>query len=130
MAIELYIFDCDGVIINSAEDIASAVNVSLKEFGYWQIPLEKVVEFVGDGTEKLLLRALKFSTKNKFNENSAYGKENFQKILDFYLKYYYSHAVEKTSLYAGIKELLRALKEKGKKVCLLTNKPESDFEET
>lgn len=124
MAIELYIFDCDGVIINSAEDIASAVNVSLKEFGYWQIPLEKVVEFVGDGTEKLLLRALKFSTKNKFDENSAYGKENFQKILDFYLKYYYSHAVEKTSLYAGIKELLRALKEKGKKVCLLTNKPE------
>lgn len=124
MAIELYIFDCDGVIINSAEDIASAVNVSLKKFGYWQIPLYKVVEFVGDGTEKLLLRALDFSTKGKFNAESSYGKESFSKILAFYLEYYYSHAVEKTCLYAGIKELLRILKEKGKKVCLLTNKPE------
>lgn len=123
MATEIYVFDCDGVIINSAEDIASAVNVSLKEFGYWQIPLEKVVEFVGDGTELLLLRALKFSTKGKFNENSPYGKESFQKILNFYLEYYYSHAVEKTTLYAGVKELLKLLKSKKKKICLLTNKP-------
>ena len=58
MAIELYIFDCDGVIINSAEDIASAVNVSLKKFGYWQSPLYKVVEFVGDGTESDNLKQL------------------------------------------------------------------------
>ena len=87
MAIELYIFDCDGVIINSAEDIASAVNVSLKKFGYWQIPLYKVVEFVGDGTEKLLLRALDFSTKGKLKAESSYGKESFSKILAFYLEY-------------------------------------------
>ncbi len=124
MAIEVYIFDCDGVIIDSAEDIADSVNASLKRFGYWTVPLEKIKEFVGDGTEKLLLRSLKFSTKNKFDENSPYSKENFEKILKFYLEYYYSHAVEKTHLYAGIKELLRVLKSKGKKVCLLTNKPQ------
>ncbi|WP_178842739.1 HAD hydrolase-like protein [uncultured Treponema sp.] len=123
MATEIYVFDCDGVVINSAEDIASAVNVSLKQFGYWQIPLQNVVEFVGDGTEMLLLRALKFSTKGKFDENSPYGRESFRKILDFYLDYYHSHAVEKTTLYAGIKELFNLLKSKGKKICLLTNKP-------
>lgn len=93
MATEIYVFDCDGVVINSAEDIASAVNVSLKQFGYWQIPQQNVVEFVGDGTEMLLLRALKFSTKGKFDENSPYGRESFRKILDFYLDYYHSHAV-------------------------------------
>lgn len=129
MAIEVYIFDCDGVIIDSAEDIADSVNASLKRFGYWTVPLEKIKEFVGDGTEKLLLRSLKFSTKNKFDENSPYSKENFEKILKFYLEYYYSHAVEKTHLYAGIKEFLRVLKSKEKKVCLLTNKPEKIAEE-
>lgn len=123
MATEIYVFDCDGVVINSAEDIASAVNVSLKQFGYWQIPQQNVVEFVGDGTEMLLLRALKFSTKGKFDENSPYGRESFRKILDFYLDYYHSHAVEKTTLYAGIRELFNLLKSKGKKICLLTNKP-------
>ena len=125
MAIEVYIFDCDGVIIDSAEDIAVAVNTALKEFGYWTVPLEKITEFVGDGTQALLLRALKFSTKNKFDESSEYSRQNFQKILSFYMEYYYSHAVVKTRLYAGVKELLKVLKQKGKKICLLTNKPES-----
>lgn len=125
MAIEIYVFDCDGVIINSSEDIASSVNAALKEYGFWPLPSSKIIEFVGDGAENLIRRALKFSTKEKFDEHSAYGRECFEKVLSFYLEYYASHPVEKTYLYAGIAELLRKLKEKKKYVCLLTNKPEN-----
>lgn len=125
MSIEIYVFDCDGVIINSGEDIAAAVNVALKKFGFWQIPAEKIVEFTGDGATNLILRALKFSTKGKFDELSDYGKMSLEKVLPFYLDYYKNHPIQKTYLYAGIPEFLRKLKEKGKYVCLLTNKPES-----
>lgn len=124
MSIEIYVFDCDGVIINSGEDIAAAVNASLKNSGFWQVPAEKIVEFTGDGAKNLILRALNFSTKGKLDLSSDYGRSSVQKVLDFYLKYYYSHPVEKTYLYAGIPEFLRKLKEKEKFVCLLTNKPE------
>ena len=124
-SIEIYIFDCDGTIIDSGEDIASCVNVSLKEFGYWPVDVNKIITFLGDGTRNLLLRALKSSTKDKFNLESEYNRAQFEKVMDFYLKLYHSNPVIKTHLYAGIRELLKVLKSKGKKVVLLTNKPES-----
>lgn len=125
MAIEVYVFDCDGVIINSGEDIAGAVNAALKEFGFWTVPVEKIVEFTGDGARNLILHALDFSTKGKLDVSSGYGKESVEKVLSFYLDYYKNHPVEKTYLYAGIKEFLGKLREKGKRVCLLTNKPKN-----
>lgn len=125
MAVEVYVFDCDGVIINSGEDIAGAVNAALKEYGFWTVPVDKIVEFTGDGARNLILRALDFSTKGKLDFSSGYGKESAEKVLSFYLEYYKNHPVEKTYLYAGVKEFLMKLKEKGKFICLLTNKPEN-----
>lgn len=125
MAIDIYVFDCDGTIIDSGEDIASCVNEALRHFGYWPVDVNKIITFLGDGTKNLLLRALKFSTKDHFNLESEYNQKQFQEVMDFYLKLYHSNPVVKTHLYAGIKELLRVLKKKGKKVVLLTNKPES-----
>ncbi|MGI5069736.1 HAD hydrolase-like protein [Treponema pectinovorum] len=123
MSTEVYIFDCDGVIINSGDDIADCVNHTLKNFGYWTVPTKTLISFVGDGTKKLLLRALDFSAKGKFNINLDYDAKKFEEILEFYQNYYYEHPVVKTYLYVGIKDLLFKLKEKGKKTALLTNKP-------
>ncbi|MBQ3671811.1 MAG: HAD hydrolase-like protein, partial [Treponema sp.] len=117
---EIYIFDCDGVIINSGADIAAAVNATFQHFGYWPVPEETLISFVGDGARALLIRALKYSTKNHFDETKS---KKLDEILDWYLQYYYAHPVEKTTLYAGIKKFLRTLKEKNKKVAMLTNKP-------
>ena len=116
---EIYIFDCDGVIINSGADIAAAVNATFQHFGYWPVPEETLISFVGDGARALLIRALKYSTKNHFDETKS---KKLDEILDWYLQYYYAHPVEKTTLYAGIKKFLRTLKEKNKKVAMLTNK--------
>lgn len=118
---ELYIFDCDGVIIDSGEDIAEAVNETFRHFGYWPVPTEKIISFIGNGARTLIIRALKFSTKNHFDESKT---EKLAEILDWYIQYYYAHPIVKTRLYAGIKNFLRVLKEKNKKVAMLTNKPE------
>lgn len=123
MSTEVYIFDCDGVIINSGEDIADSVNVALKKFGYWTVPTKTLVSFIGDGVRNLLLRALDYSTKGKFNLEFDYDSKKFEQILEFYQDYYYEHPVVKTYLYVGIRDLLFTLKEKGKKTALLTNKP-------
>ena len=125
MATEIYVFDCDGVIINSGEDIADSVNESLRHFGYWTLPTAEIVSYMGDGARNLVLRSVRSSTKNKFNIESDRRKKEFEELYSFYLSYYSSHPVNKTALYAGIKELLRVLKEKGKHVVLITNKPAS-----
>ena len=80
---------------------------------------------MGDGARNLVLRSVRSSTKNKFNIESDRRKKEFEELYSFYLSYYSSHPVNKTALYAGIKELLRVLKEKGKYVVLITNKPAS-----
>ncbi len=118
--IDVYLFDCDGVIIDSGQDIADAVNATFDHFGYWPVPYENIMSFIGNGARMLIQRALKYSTKNHFDESKT---EKLDEILKFYLEYYYSHAVVKTKLYAGIPELLKTLKEKNKKVGMLTNKP-------
>ena len=123
MSIEVYAFDCDGTIIDSGEDIADCVNASLKAFGYWEVDTKELISFTGDGANKLVLRALCRSTKNRFNLESEYNKKQFDSVLNYYLELYQANPIVKTHLYAGIKELLRVLKAKGKKVVLLTNKP-------
>ncbi len=118
--IDVYIFDCDGVIIDSGTDIADGVNAALRNFGYWTLPQADIISFVGDGAKMLILRALMASTKNHFNQDNV---QELEKVYSWYLDYYHSHAVIKTTLYAGIKELLKVLKQKNKKIGMLTNKP-------
>jgi len=121
--IELYVFDFDGTIIDSSEDLAAGVNAGLKSQGYWEIPVEKVVSFVGDGSKKLILRALSESTKGKFNLDSDYNKKQFDLVYKSYFDFYSENCVVKTKLYAGIRHLLETLKNKNKHTALLTNKP-------
>jgi len=123
MSIQIYTFDCDGTIINSGEDIADCVNSSLKHFGYWEVDTSELISFTGDGARNLVLRALCRSTKNRFNLDSEYNKSQFEQVYKYYLELYHSNPVVKTHLYAGIRELLRVLKAKNKKVVLFTNKP-------
>lgn len=125
MSIQVYTFDCDGTIINSGEDIADCVNAALKRFGYWEVATNELISFTGDGAKNLVLRALARSTKNRFNLDSDYNKSQFEHVYKYYLELYHKNPVVKTHLYAGIKELLRVLKAKDKKVVLFTNKPES-----
>ena len=122
---DLYIFDFDGTIIDSSLDLAESVNAGLKSQGYWELEPKEIVSFVGDGSTKLILRALNASTKGKFNPDTEYGKKQFEAVYKAYFDHYSKNCVNKTRLYAGIRHLLQTLKEKNKYTALLTNKPQA-----
>ena len=125
--IDVYVFDCDGVIIDSAEDIADSANAALEHFGYWKVPDEKLISFVGDGAKNLVRRALDFSLASGFSLSKSADRKAcdsaVESVLAWYKEYYYSHSVIKTTLYPGIRGLLETLRAKNKKIGMLTNKP-------
>ncbi len=92
--INLLIFDLDGTLINTLDDIAASVNYALARLDKRPIPAETVRQFVGDGTRVLLARSL---------GNSA---EQVDEALDLYKEHYGSNLVVHSSLYPGVRETL------------------------
>lgn len=111
--IKTVIFDLDGTLINSLEDLADATNHALAQEGFETHPLEKYRYFVGNGADKLVERAL---GKHNTPENFATVKAGFN-------AYYDAHCFDKTHAYEGIPELLEWLKEQGIQTAVLSNKP-------
>lgn len=109
---KLCIFDLDGTLVNSIEDIAFAVNRGLRIMGLPERPLSAFNLFVGDGMYKLCERALP--------ENS---KERVQELLTLYNDYYIEHCCVLTKPYDGIPQVLEELKLYGIKIAVLSNKP-------
>ena len=118
---EIYVFACDGVIVNSGADIVSAVNEALGRFGFRRVPGEELVPFAGDGVRSLLARALARTPGGLPSDAPA---ERIDEMADWCLGHYRARPVERTRLCAGIGHFLRVLKERGKKTALLTNTPE------
>lgn len=106
------IFDLDGTILNTLEDLADAVDHALMKNGLPCRSLEEVRRFVGNGVEKLIRRAVQPDT----------SEEIIIQVLDDFRKYYNEHSNEKTGPYPGILQLMRSLKEQGIKVAIHSNK--------
>lgn len=109
------LFDLDGTLINSLEDLADSANYALTQKGYPVHETEKYKYFVGDGVAKLMERIL---PEDKRNKVEAEG------LLNIYLPYYKEHSFDKTQPYEGIKEALFNLKKRGIKLAVVTNKPD------
>jgi phosphoglycolate phosphatase len=112
MAIKLIIFDLDGTLINSIEDITNALNYAFGPYGVNDLTTTEVTSMVGEGPLKLIQDVLA-------ERNLLADKELLVKRL---LDYYKSHPVDKTVLYPGTKETLEALKDL--KMAIVTNKTE------
>jgi len=107
------VFDLDGTLIDSAHDLADALNYTLGLRGYAPFPVAKVKEMIGGGISKLVERALR-----------AHGVSEIELLplaADF-LYYYEENLVRHTTLYDGAAELLETLKCKGRRIGLCTNK--------
>lgn len=115
MKYEAAIFDLDGTLLNTLEDLADAVNAALKENGMPPRTLEEVRQFVGNGIVKLMERAV------------PQGKENpaFDSTLQDFKDYYGKHCNDKTKPYPGILDTLNRLKERGVPMAIVSNK--ADF---
>ena len=115
--IKLIIFDLDGTLINSIEDLAEATNYALSKNGYPTHEVYKFNHFVGDGVPTLIERVLPESAR--FDETILKVKADFS-------EYYNEHYSSKTKPYDGIQDLLKELMKKDIKLAVASNKPD-DF---
>jgi len=113
---KLLIFDLDGTIANTLEDITSSVNEVLANFNLPKLQLKKVRSLIGSGVPSLMQGAL--VTNNKYKINKA-GK--------LFLSSYSQNLLKKTKLYFGILKLLK--KVASKKLAIVTNKPQKHTKE-
>ena len=108
------IFDLDGTLLDTLDDLWTAVNEGLKCASLPLRTREEVRGFVGNGIVKLMERAC-----------GDVGKDVLDKALATFKSYYGAHCEDKTKPYEGIKELLSVLKEKGIRTAVVSNK--ADF---
>ncbi len=107
----LLVFDLDGTLVDSKEDLAVAVNVAIESFGFPPLPHREICGYVGDGAAALIRRAL-----------PAEQESLLPQALDRFLSYYRRHLLDTTRPYPGVVDALR--KWSGTyRMALLTNKP-------
>lgn len=108
------VFDLDGTLTNTLEDIANAMNRALRMFGLPEWETDEYRYLVGNGVRILARRAV----RDRQELAEEVGAE--------YQKWYETHNQEKTGPYDGIPELLRELNARDIPVCVLSNKPDPD----
>ena len=111
-AYQAVIFDLDGTLLNTLEDLKDSVNYALRMYHKKERSLEEVRNFVGNGVEKLVQRALMPDQDEK----------TFTEVFAVFKAYYEEHCNDKTCLYPGIAELLTSLQKKGVKTAIVSNK--------
>ena len=113
------IFDLDGTLLNTLEDLCDSVNVIMEQFGWKTHSLEDIRRFVGNGIGKLMERA------------TPYGRENpqFEEAFEAFRTYYTDHCQIKTRAYDGVVDLMNELKENGAKLAIVSNKNDAAVKE-
>ena len=106
------IFDLDGTLLNTLDDLADSTNYALSKFGYPTRTIEEVRQFVGNGVAKLIERAIPEGKNNS----------NFEECLAIFKENYAQNMYNKTAPYNGIIEMLSNLKSKGIKIAVVSNK--------
>ena len=114
MSLKAVIFDLDGTLLDTLEDIAISVNYVLKQFNKEPIPINKYRYLVGSGALKLMQDVLPDA-----------DEEGIKKALNLFEEHYAKQYDINTKLYKGIEKLLTFLKAKGIKLAILSNKPNS-----
>lgn len=108
------IFDLDGTLLNTLEDLCSSTNYALESNGYPARTIEEVRRFVGNGIRKLMERALP--------EGIAADRTVFDRIFADFKSHYQIHCNDRTAPYDGILPLLRELKQRRYKTGVVSNK--------
>jgi phosphoglycolate phosphatase len=105
------VFDLDGTLIDSKQDLVLSVNATLSAMGRAELPAELVASYVGSGAPVLITRAL----------GGSPDSEELQRALKFFLGHYEENKLNYTRAYPGVKEALERLR--GVPMAVLTNKP-------
>ena len=122
--LRLLVFDLDGTLIDSAQDLCTSVNATLVQFGRAPLPDEAIASFIGNGAMMLVRRA--FAAAGGL----VAGEDLPVEAYPWFLDYYREHKLDYTYAYEGVLEALAALRElhdapggPGRAMAVLTNKP-------
>lgn len=107
-----YIFDLDGTLLSSLEDLATSCNYALRNNGMPERTVDEVRHFVGNGVKKLMERAIPDGLQNPL----------FEKTYQDFRNHYMKHNLDTTKPYDGVMQLLEELHRQGKKVAVVSNK--------
>lgn len=112
MKYKLAIFDMDGTILNTLEDLRDSLNVSLAVCNFPPRTLEEVRTFVGNGIHRTIEQAVP-------NEATS---QQIETVFDYFENYYPSHCKIKTAPYDGVIETIQKIKASGGKTAVVSNK--------
>ncbi len=114
MVTRAVLFDLDGTLLNTLEDIADSMNQALLENGLPEHPLDAYRYFVGDGVKTLAQRATGFKV------------ESIPAVMTAYQSYYAAGCRNKTRPYDGVMDMLPELIKRKLSICVFSNKPHKD----
>lgn len=109
---ETYIFDLDGTLLYTLDDLTASTNHAMRAFGMPEHTTDEIRMMVGNGVRKLIERAVPCGTPATLYED-AYKE---------FINHYLEHNLDTTRPYPGIMEMLKSLKEHGKKMAVVSNK--------
>lgn len=109
----ILIFDLDGTLLNTIDDLGYACNYALAQTGFPTHPIEAYPAMVGNGISNLIRRALPEAERND---------ETVARLREFFVPYYNEHNCDQTRPYDGIPQLLITLRAKGHTLAVASNK--------
>ena len=115
MSYKAVLFDMDGTLLDTLEDLCDSTNHALAQMGYPLRGIEEIRRFIGNGAEKQIRRAVP--------EGTSEGK--IMETLAAFRAYYQDHCQIKTKVYDGLLDVLSEMKEKGVKMAVVSNKPDA-----
>jgi phosphoglycolate phosphatase len=125
--LRLLVFDLDGTLIDSAQDLCNSVNAALEESGLAHLPDPAIAGFVGNGAPLLMRRSLAMAGNSAVDQ---VDENLFNRAYAFFLQYYREHKLDFTYAYDGVLDALKALHElhdapsgPSRIMAVLTNKP-------
>lgn len=115
----LLVFDLDGTLIDSRQDLCNSVNATLQHFHKSELPDAVIASYIGDGVSMLVRRALGDPEGDKHDE------EYVATVITYFLDYYRAHKLDFTYVYPGVIESLEAIRAAypALAMAVLTNKP-------
>jgi phosphoglycolate phosphatase len=114
--LKLLIFDLDGTLVDSRQDLANAVNAMLGWLGRPELPCDLIASYIGDGAPMLVRRALGDPDDEQYLRNA----------LEYFMVWYREHKLDTTYVYSGVADALRAIRRSRNgnlKMAVLSNKP-------
>lgn len=112
--IRAVVFDLDGTLLDTVQDIGAGANLALHRSGFPEHPIEDYVQYICNGIRVLIRLACPEDCSD----------EAYEKVLAFYLDYYPQHCTERTCFYPGIKAVVDRLQAAGYTLGVITNKTE------